>query len=328
MAGIVCFPLDAVSGAPLYTGEMLRNAHGALVTAPSNRPIGAVSGVIPGAPTATIVSATSTTWTVNPFQAILDLEASASAGPYFASVATTQTGSMSAASAYARIDLLSLTLSDPAEGDGTSVPSLVITYTVGSSSGLPPGTPPRSFAFAQISVPATGGGSPAASWVAPFTVASGGIMPVVTGYRPSNPVQGQYVDDATAGLLRWNGTTWVSPLAGVTASAGWTAIPYASGWGDDGAPFQTGQYRIDALGYVHLRGMVKATANQSAGTYMTTLPTGFRPAATEVFVISAANATTTVQVQIEAAGGLKVNNAFTSGQYLSLSGITFQIAGL
>lgn len=209
---IVCFPLDAVSGAPLNTGEMLRNTLGALVTKPSSRPIGAVSGVIPGAPVAAIVTATSSTWTVNPFQAILDLEASAAAGPYLASVSTVQTGTVAAANSYARIDLLSLTLADPAEGDGTTTPGLSITYTVGGSGGTAPATPARSFAFAQISVPATGGGSPSTTWVAPFTVAAGGITPAAAGVRPANPVQGQYIDDATSGLLRWNGTAWVSDV--------------------------------------------------------------------------------------------------------------------
>lgn len=214
MTGIVAFPFDAVSGAPVNTGELLRNTIGALATKPSGRPIGAVSGVIPGASTSGLVSATSSTWTVNPFQAILDLEAGAAAGPYFASVSTTQTGSMNAANSYARIDLLSLTLSDPAEGDGTTTPGVVITYTVGTSSGLAPATPARSFAFAQISVPATGGGSPSTTWVAPFTVAAGGITPAAAGVRPSSPVVGQYIDDATSGLLRWNGTAWV-PGGGV-----------------------------------------------------------------------------------------------------------------
>jgi hypothetical protein len=129
-----------------------------------------------------------------------------------ASVATVQTGTVAAANSYARTDLLSLTLSDPAEGDGTVNPTVVITYTLGGAGGGAPAAPARSFAFAQINVPATGGGPPSTTWVAPFTVAAGGITPVAAGFHPANPVQGQYIDDATSGLMRWNGTAWVSDV--------------------------------------------------------------------------------------------------------------------
>jgi len=67
--------------------------------------------------------------------------------------------------------------------------------------------------LATIQVPMSGGGSPTVIWTAPYTVAAGGVLPVPAGVYPATPYTGQYVDDATLGLLRWNGTAWGRPLA-------------------------------------------------------------------------------------------------------------------
>jgi hypothetical protein len=64
--------------------------------------------------------------------------------------------------------------------------------------------------LATIQVPMSGGGSPTVIWTAPYTVGAGGVLPVPAGVYPATPYVGQYVDDATLGLLRWNGTTWAS----------------------------------------------------------------------------------------------------------------------
>jgi hypothetical protein len=73
--------------------------------------------------------------------------------------------------------------------------------------------------LATIQVPLSGGGAPTVIWVAPYTVAAGGVLPVSAGIYPATPYTGQYVDDATLGLLRYNGTTWINPLAAIGVQA-------------------------------------------------------------------------------------------------------------
>lgn len=210
--GAYIFPVDAVSGAPSFTGRMLRQLLGVLTGGgTAARPLAGRSGVNPRTP-ATTVAATSTTWTVHPHGGYIDGETSASAGGYLYSFDTDQTGAMNAADASnPRIDLISVRVSDPAESDGTANPKIEALYTVGTPAAIPvpPATPARSMVLAQINVPKLGTGSPSVSWVAPYTVASGGIVPASgsTQYPPS-PYLGQYIDDASLGLLRWDGSAW------------------------------------------------------------------------------------------------------------------------
>ncbi len=178
---ITLWPANAVAGAPSYTGRMLRQALGVLLGgATAARPLGGLSGVRPGS--TGLVSATSTTWTVNPHAGALDLEASASAGPYLYSVDdATNTGSVTAADATnPRLDIVYATLSDPAEGDGSSAPGVAFGYLAGTPAATPaaPATPARSMLLSTISVPKVGSGSPTTSDAAPFTAAAGGIIPV------------------------------------------------------------------------------------------------------------------------------------------------------
>lgn len=181
MAGNYVWPVDAVSGAPTFSARQGRQLSIApfVAGATATRPLGARSGVRPGTPTST-VTATSTTWTVNPHVGVIDAEAAAQAGPYAYSFDQVQTGNMTAASgSYARIDLISVQISDPAESDGSSTPGATIVYTAGTAAApaLPP-QPPRSMVIAQINVPISGGGSPSVTWVAPYFAAPSGAIPV------------------------------------------------------------------------------------------------------------------------------------------------------
>ena len=173
------WPVDAVSGAPAYSGRAARQASLAplLAGATAARPLGAVSGVRPGT-SQTIVTATSTTWTVTPFGGVIDGEAAAEAGPYGFAFDANKTGSINAAHAtYPRWDTLAVQINDPAESDGSSVPSPAIVYTAGVASASPaePALPARSFLLARIVVPQSGGGSPSVVWLAPVMAAAGGF---------------------------------------------------------------------------------------------------------------------------------------------------------
>jgi hypothetical protein len=166
----VGWPLDAVSGAPSYTGRALRTASLAplLAGATATRPLGARSGVRPGTPSTTVTVAGST-WAVAPHAGVLDVEAAAQAGPYGYAVVAAESGSIVAADAtYARWDLISVQLSDPAEGDGTTTPGVSIVYTAGTPAAAPaqPATPSRAMPLARIVVPKSGGGAASVVWLA------------------------------------------------------------------------------------------------------------------------------------------------------------------
>lgn len=205
------YPVAAVSGAPSYDGRALRQTAVApfIAGATASRPLGARSGVRPGTP-ATTVSATSTTWTVQPHAGVIDAEAAAEAGPYAYAFDAVNTGTMTAADAsYARIDLISVQISDPAESDGSSTPSAAIVYTPGTAAAPAlPTQPARSMVIAQINVPISGGGSPSVTWVAPTLAAAGGITPATSAAFGDGTYVGQYIDDPVKGFMRWNGSAW------------------------------------------------------------------------------------------------------------------------
>lgn len=236
------WPVDAVSGAPLYSGRMLRQSLMAPLTAgaTATRPLGARSGVRPGTSTTT-VTATSTTWTCCPHAGILDVEAAAEAGPYGYSIDDNATGSVTAANATnPRVDIIYVQLSDPAEADGTSTPGVAVGYLAGTAapSPAPPAAPARSIAIAQINVPQAGNGSPTVTWVAPYAVAAGGIAPApslpspvlgTTAARTFVEVGGSvYAGDGTA----WTYVGGVAPLTSTGAGGG----ALTAGWAPSTTP--------------------------------------------------------------------------------------------
>jgi hypothetical protein len=221
------WPVDAVAGAPSYTGRALRQTGVSPFVAQgsTSRPLGGASGVRPGTPT-NIVTATSTTWTVTPFIGVIDGEAAAIAGVYAYSFDTNQTGSVTAAAGSARVDRLDVQVSDPAESDGTSTPGIAIVRTDGTpGTGVPNAAAPRSHPLALINVPASGGGSPTITWTASYFAAAGGAVPFPTYNSGANPLTGWttasygqaalVIGDATAAYNRvwyFNGASWTHSL--------------------------------------------------------------------------------------------------------------------
>jgi hypothetical protein len=245
---ISVWPVDAVNGAPQYSGRKLRQTTNApfLSGASSSRPLGARSGVRPGTPSST-VTATSTTVTVGAFAGVIDGEAAGEAGPYTFSSdsAVTFTSSTSdvfpaANASNPRLDIVYVQVSDPAEGDGSTVPGVAVRYLAGSPAGSPtaPATPARSFVVAQVNVPKAGGGTPTVSFTSPIAVAAGGVVPVqsITELNALPGTAGMYADlrattdtvNYPVGLYRSNGSGWSSaipriksvPFSGTTNSNG------------------------------------------------------------------------------------------------------------
>lgn len=112
------------------------------------------------------------------------------------------------------------------------------------------------------------------------------------------------------------------------AAITWHALPYnATNWTDLGAPYQTGQYGIDALGFVHIRGVCKSVAGYSFTTastlIMATLPAGFRPGANEMgssFQVDTANNPSYNRIDVLTNGQLQLNGGNTVSQSVYIGG--------
>lgn len=74
----------------------------------------------------------------------------------------------------------------------------------------------------------------------------------------------------------------------MTPRPAWSAPALLNSWVNFGAPYSPVGYLLDGNGFVHLRGLVKNGA--TATSLIFTLPAGFRPETTEVFVVNANNA--------------------------------------
>lgn len=230
---IIGFPLNAAGGAPAYSGQDVRLANSALMFgASATRMLGAKSGQRIGTPT-TVVSVTGFTYSVAPHSGVLDVQTSATAGPYLYAITEAEQGTIDAAHAtLARVDILTIRVDDPQE-DATSTPSLEVVYKAGTAGGPAP-TPDttREHVIAHFNVPASGGGDPTVTWKAGYAVAAGGIVPVAddaerdllsTNYGASQTL---YAHHATDGLIVWEkgGSEW--------AAVGTPADAYNFRWAD------------------------------------------------------------------------------------------------
>lgn len=320
------YPVDAVSGAPSYSGRALRQTLSVLAGGGSgSRPLAGRSGVNPRTPSNT-VTATSTTWSVAKHGGYLDLETAAEAGGYCYSFDTVQTGSVTAADATnPRVDIVYVQLSDPAESDGTSTPGVAIGYLAGTPAATPsaPATPARSMVLAQLNVPKSGGGSPSVTWVAPYSVGAGGIIPCSgSSQYPSSPYVGQYIDDASLGLMRWDGSAWEK--FGLGGDTGWVNLPIGASWTG------TALMRLKR-GTVSMKRLVQTTS----GNFPTStdnliistggLPANFRPQEQANFILSGANVGTAVRCTINSDGSVHFVTQSTTSSYVDMAGARYDV---
>ena len=235
---ITTWPLDAVSGAPAYTGRMLRTAMmgPALGGATPARPLGARSGVRPGTDVSISVTATSSTVTVGAMAGVLDVLPSALTGPYGWAITAAESESLAAAHAsYTRWDGVAISLDDPAEAAGT-VPQSRIVLVTGTASSNPvmPALPARSMWLARVVVPRSGQGVPAVVDIAPRCGSADGVphFDTVADRDAILPVPwvGQMCTTGSGSSLTvWlrQGTAWV-PLMQQVMQQGAASI--YSGW--------------------------------------------------------------------------------------------------
>lgn len=268
---------DAVSGSPAYSGRMLRQTNGvAFAGATSARPLGARSGVRPGTPSTT-VTATSTTWTCQPFAGLLDGQTAAEAGPYTFAFDAVATGSVTAANASnPRIDIVYVDVDDPSE-DASAVPAATRKYLAGTAAPTPaaPATPAGCMVIAQINVPKVGAGSPTVTWIAPYLAAAGGDVPFNTKVEMDAVVtlpRGAF-GVVLADLSEWvfDGTAWVKV---------WAPLVVGSLGPDGNATATTVVLTRDVNGMVDVAAQTTRTGGTSylGQLILGVLPVGFRPA--------------------------------------------------
>lgn len=101
----------------------------------------------------------------------------------------------------------------------------------------------------------------------------------------------------------------------------WNAPTLANGWANFGGGFNPAGYWKDPAGVVHLRGLL-ASGTLNGAAAMFTLPAGYRPANTEMFVAISNNAVGRVDVRNTG----DVVPTIGSNTNFSLDGMTFRAA--
>ena len=319
------WPVNAVGGAPAYSGRMLRQASLAplLAGATAARPLGAISGVRPGTPSDT-VTATATVWTVKPHAGILDVETAPEAGPYGYAIDANVTAAVTAAHAtYTRWDGIYVQLSDPGEGDGTPAPGVAVVYVAGTPAAAPamPAQPARSILLARIVVPKSGSGAPSVVWLAPIMAVAGGarhynsVGELPAGLAPSDSgivaVIGSGADYAE---YVWTGAVWrawVTPWQAVTPAAGFTAGGSAG-------------VRVVG-GLATYRGHLSGTLPAVGATVIATVPAGYRPgddAYAYRMLANANNAAQPVFGFVSTAGEIRVYATAAGAAVIGLGGLS------
>lgn len=205
------------------TAKSFRNELSALMFgATATRPTGARSGVRYGTPTNT-VSLSGFDGTIKPHAGIMDIQTSATAGPYIYAVTADENFTVNAAhSTLARVDIVTVRINDDVE-DSSGLESATVHYKAGTAAGSPVAPTPdttREMIIATIAVPGSGGGDPAVSWVAPYAVAGGGIIPVRNNTE-RDALHSAYPGTTDAPLVVWVKSTAKFQY---NSSSGWTDL--------------------------------------------------------------------------------------------------------
>jgi len=270
------------------TAQQERQARAAGHGGGSGRPLGGRSGFRVGTPS-TILSATSTTWTLGPCAIEIDPGAAVDQGMYGWANSANTTGTMRPANAtYSRKDIVYIQVNDSSSGDGSGAINANPTYAYGPEDGTNalPTLPPRSFLVGTITVPAAGGGSPSVVRNPAVYVAAGAALPVSSqaerdalslydGLRVLRlDIIGHPVEtyDLTASKWTVSDASWTDvPLAGgftYWTSNGWSGMKYAvrNGWVIlNGAVTNTGAWAADATCGVMPAALKPAVRIQGSG---------------------------------------------------------------
>jgi hypothetical protein len=125
-------------------------------------------------------------------------------------------------------------------------------------------------------------------------------------------------DDNIDSVLRPLATRLANtPIMGAAAPS-WVRPDLTAGWTQVATPFAKVAYHKDALGYVHLKGLVNNTSGGALATALFTLPIGYRPSETLRFGVLGG-----LNVNITANGAVTPTAAIGAGNNFEITGVVF-----
>jgi hypothetical protein len=182
----------------------------------------------------------------------------------------------------------------------------------------------------EIDGPAAGPGADSTIGVAGATGTKDTFAPAAHGHKVLlTPSGGGTYDKVERGVhgLKFGGGPEISSPDGVNLvvpGPDWTAPTLLNSWANAyGAPYEPAGYRKDAVGVVHLRGLLNGGA---IGQVCFVLPAGYRPAAIAIRpVISYGTAAVLGEVRIDTSGNVTPSE-IGGTSWFSLSGLSFYAA--
>jgi len=267
-----------------------RQANAPLYGGGSGVALKAVQGFRVG--TGSVLTATSTTWTLTPCSAVISPAAATAQGSYRWASDANVTGAVTAADAtYSRKDIVYVQVNDSSSGDGSGALTAPVSYLAGTPSASPvaPSLPARSFLVGTISVPVSGGGSPTVVLNPARFVAAGGIQPVAdaTEQATLTAYEGLRVYRADLDrVLMYNGSRWVGGRSTLSLDALYVAM---------GAGYAPPQVSQNADGDVIMEGAwqrATGTLTMLSNTQypLGVIPSGYRPMTKKMIIVPTSTA--------------------------------------
>ncbi|MER5783735.1 hypothetical protein ABT104_18730 [Streptomyces mobaraensis] len=236
---------------------------------------------------------------------------------------------------YDRIDSLVVRVYDRLY-DTTEQTGVTVEIIQGTPSPTPtsPTLPPATLRLWDITVPAgASAGVGGLEWARAladrrrYTTGHGGIVPRGWGLSFPGAYDGQYRDNGTTGLERWNAAArmWLP----YPYDSGWQTLALASGFGNPGHGAVASWRRLGPM--VMLRGRIgptKSGATISNGTTIATLPAAIRPAGNREFAWASPRDVTNkapavTRVEITPGGIMRTFEMFDAPAWISLDGVTY-----
>lgn len=221
------------------TAQQERQAQAAQHGGGSGRRLGGRSGFRVDTPS-TVLTATSTTWTLGPCAAMIDPGATTHQGMYGWSSDANIAGTVTAADVTnPRKDIVYIQVNDSSAGDGSGATTAPVLYLAGTPAVTPvaPTLPARSFLLGTISVPIAGVGSPTVVLNSARFAAAGAPLPVYS------LDERDLIPDKYDGLIvqrrdipskpteTWDGTIWLGNVRHVEMSYASASVPNNTAWG-------------------------------------------------------------------------------------------------
>lgn len=301
------------------TAQQFRQAQAATHGGGSGRRLGGRSGFRVDTPT-TVLTATSTTWTLGPCAAMIDPGATTHQGVYGWSSDANATGTVTAADpTYGRKDIVYIQVNDSSAGDGSGELTASVKYlagtpaAVGATTPAAPTLPARSFLVGTISVPVAGGGSPTVALNPARYAAAGAPLPVYTAAeRDAIPdkydgLTVQRRDLPGRPLETYDGTNWFRDEA-----IGWNSLgAWTTPNGTISRRWNGSKWEVNFIGHLVLSTNAPFTLATGLSIIGSAVPDGWKPAPGAAYGFGAySNNTPTYQgpiiAQIDTSGQLSV----------------------